>query len=290
MHNLFRNAITALITPFNNAAIDYTALEKLIAYQAENGIKNIVVAGSTGEASALSYEEYMQLSKNATEIAHNNGIKITIGVGFNATSQALHAISDLNEIKPDGIMCTTPAYNRPTQEGLFEHFKILHNTSNMPIMLYSVPSRTGIDFTDDTILRLAALPNIVALKDAGSDIERTLRLSQSTDLQLLSGEDSLVLASLSLGGNGVVSVLSNIAPKQVNEIINLFKANKYQEALHLQHKMLELTYLLFAESNPIGVKCAAHILGLCENQLRMPLMPATKELYSKIEQQISQLF
>lgn len=282
MSTVFSGVITALVTPFHNNALDVHALGQLFEHQAKGGIKTVVVAGSTGENTTLSYEEYLKLANLAVELGKKYHINVVIGVGFNSTVTATKAVAELNTMKPSGIMCTVPAYNKPTQNGLLEHFKALHEVSNMPMMLYSVPSRTGSDFKDATLEQLASFPKIEAFKDAGSDIERPLRLSK-TKLKLFSGDDGITLAHMAHGAVGVVSVLSNIIPKEMSDVVTLFANHKYKEALELQRKIVDLCKAIFLESNPIGIKYATSKIGLCKNELRLPLTAATSETTKNID-------
>jgi 4-hydroxy-tetrahydrodipicolinate synthase len=273
MTNIYQNLITALITPFENNQIDFTSLEKLINYQIENEVKALIVCGSTGESVTLDLPEIIAIAQYAKKIAKNN-IKIIGGISSASTELACILAQQYQKIGLDGIMCVTPFYNKPTQKGLLKHFKLLSESSDLPIMLYSVPSRTGVDFKDETILELSEFRNIIALKDAGSDLERPLRLRRyiKNDFSLLSGDDSTCLAFNAQGGNGLVSVASNIIPSLCKQVQDLSLSGNFLDAFQIQKKLVNLYIALFIESNPIPIKYAASLLGLCKNELRLPMI------------------
>jgi len=275
MDNIFTGLITALITPFNKGVIDLNSLEKILKYQIAGGVNGIVVGGSTGEGTSLTLEEYKLLINTAKEIVKTN-IPIIVGCSFNNTAYAAQLADLATKIGTDGFMASVPPYIKPTQEGIYKHFEAIHNASNIPIMLYSVTARTITDFTDETIFKLAQLPRIVALKDAGKDLERPLRIkARLKDFNLLSGNDEVALAFNAQGGKGCVSVASNIAPKLCKQLQDYCAAGNMLQAFKLQQQLLPLYKALFAETNPIPVKYAAYHLGLCLNELRLPLTEAT---------------
>lgn len=284
MNNIFTGLITALITPFKNNQLDLNALEKILKHQIAGGVNAIVVGGSTGEGSALSLEEYKLLVDNAKEISDNN-ISIIVGCSSNNTANAIKLADLASNVGASGFMACVPPYVKPTQIGIYKHFEAIHNASNIPIMLYSVISRTIADFTDETIFDLAKLPRIIALKDAGNDLERPLRIkTRLPKFHLLSGNDELALAYNAQGGAGCVSVASNIMPKLCRQLQDCCQASDIVVALKLQQQLLPLYKALFAETNPIAVKYAAHRLGLCVNELRLPLTEATDKTKDLIDE------
>jgi 4-hydroxy-tetrahydrodipicolinate synthase len=273
MNNIYKNLITAQITPFENNQIDFISIEKLINNQINGGIKSIIVCGSTGESVTLDLPEIIAIAQYSKKIAKDNA-KIIGGISSSSTSFACILAEQYQKVGVDGIMCAIPHYNKPTQKGIIEHFRSISESCDLPIMLYSVPSRIGTDFKDETILELAQYDNIVALKDASNDLERPLRLRRylKKEFSLLSGDDSTALAFNAQGGDGCVSVVSNIVPKLCKTIQDLSLSNDFAGALKLHIKILPLYKALFVESNPIAVKYAASVLGLCKNEIRLPLL------------------
>ncbi|XVN43062.1 MAG: 4-hydroxy-tetrahydrodipicolinate synthase [Candidatus Rickettsia vulgarisii] len=287
-NNIFTGLITALITPFKNNQLDFDSLEKIINYQIDNKVDGIVVGGSTGEGTSLTMQEYRDLLQAAVKIAGKR-LPIISGCSSNSTNLAIEMVKISEEAGVDGFMCSVPPYVKPMQEGIYLHFEALHNASNLSIMLYSVPSRTIFDFTDETILRLSKLSRIIALKDAYNDLERPIRLKNMIDKEfnLLCGNDEIALSYNAQGGVGCVSVTSNVMPKLCKELQDSCKNNDYHKALAIQRQLSPLYKSLFLESNPIGVKYATHKLGLCTNELRLPLTPATNNTQEKINKVIS---
>ena len=219
MSDLFKGLITAIVTPFEGDEIDFASLEKILEYQIANQVRAIVVAGSTGEGTSLNIEEYKSLLKAAVEFTQKR-ISVIAGCCSTDTRIAIEMAQAAEQIGVEGLLCTVPPYTKPSQEGLYAHFKLIHDTVNLPIMLYSVPSRTAVDLTDDTIIKLSKLPRILALKDADRDLERPLRLRSrlKDNFNLLSGNDEIVLSYNAQGGVGCVSVASNIAPRLCKEL------------------------------------------------------------------------
>lgn len=269
---MFHSIITALITPFKNNKIDEYSLEKIIKKQIDAGVSALLIIGTTGEGATLSYEEKLLLIELVVKIADKK-IKIIAGTGNNDTNSSILLSQKAQMLGADALCLITPYYNRPGQRGIYEHFKLIHDNSNLPIMLYSVPKRTGIDFTDETIVDLANLPRIEAFKDASGDIERPIRIINKIGnrVKLLSGNDSEAIAFNAAGGVGCVSVASNIFPKLLCKIQNLWFKGEFQEAISLQNYAWPLFNALFLEVNPICVKYAAYLMGLCQNEIRMPL-------------------
>lgn len=268
----FHGLITALITPFKNYEIDLLALQKLIRHQIDGGIKAVVIAGSTGEAPALSFKEYKNLIKAAVQYSAGK-LSIIAGCSSSSTRSSVQMAEAAEHVGAAGLMCSPPPYNKPTQQGLYEHFKMLHNSTNLPIMLYAAPGRTGVDFNDDTLFKLVELPRILALKDCGGDLERPLRLLNKLGdkLTVLSGDDPITLSYNAQGAKGLVSPISNLFPKEIKQIQDLWFRGKPAEALEAQVKLIPLYKALFVETNPIAIKYAAELLGLCESELRLPL-------------------
>lgn len=289
-NNFFKGLITAIITPFDEDKIDFDAFAKIIHYQISHEVDAIVVAGSTGEGISLSEKEYKELLANAIEISQNK-IPIIAGiVGINMHS-IVDTINYAQNIGVHGLMCCITPYLKPTQDGIYRYFEDIHEISRVPIMLYSVPARTSVDFSDDTLIALSRLPRIKAFKDAGKDIERPLRIVQEIPVgfNLLSGDDEYAIAYNAHGGVGCVSVASNIAPKLCKLLQKYCYQNDYKSALEIQTMLMPLYKALFAESNPIPVKYAASKIGLCSSKIRMPLLEASITTKNKIDHVLENL-
>jgi len=267
----FRGLLTALVTPFNNNKIDYQALEILIKRQLDAKVDGIVIAGSTGEGSALSRNEYKELLEFA--IGHvNNKIPVIAGANDFSTEKSLELVLIAQNVGADAVMCVTPPYSKPNQRGLIAHYQYIHDNSNIPIILYSVPSRCVIDFSDNTLIELSKLERIVAFKDAGTDITRPLRLKErGIKLDLLSGDDITAVAFNMHGGVGCISVASNIHPEICKKIQDACKDRLYENAEKINKDLVDLYDLLFIESNPAPTKYLLHKLKLCSEELRLPL-------------------
>jgi len=290
MNNIFKGLITAVITPFKDNKLDLDALEKILEYQIKHKVDGVLIAGSTGEGSSLSFEEYKLLLQTSKDIV-NKRIPIISGCSSNNTAYASVLAAESTKIGVDGFMASPPSYIKPTQEGVYKHFKALHEASNLPIMLYSAPTRSGVDFADETILRLSKLSRILALKDCGVDLERPMRIRAivKKDFNILTGNDEVVLAFNAQGSVGWASVASNIVPNICKELLEKWDKNEVKEALAIHQRLLPLYKALFAESNPIPVKYAAHYLGLCENEIRLPLTEASDSAKKQIENIITSL-
>jgi 4-hydroxy-tetrahydrodipicolinate synthase len=281
--NFIKGVLTALITPFADGKIDFAAVQKMLDQQLEANIDGIVLAGSTGEGNFLSEQELSELIKFTKDhIAART--KITVGTASASTEESLNRAKIAEALGVDAVMLTVPYYVKPGQEGLYQHFKIIHDQTSLPIVVYTNPGRTGIDLADETIIRLAKLDRVIALKDAGGDIERPVRIGKYVDssFHMLSGDDSNLIAFLAHGGHGLISVTSNILPKSMRDLYLLYKAGQGRQALELQRKLYDIYGAIFAESNPIGTKCAANMMGLCNDELRLPLTPATMKTRERL--------
>lgn len=275
MSKFFKGVYTAQITPFKNNKIDFKSLEKMLKRQANAGIDGVVIAGSTGESTSLSLEEYKELLEFSVNILTGN-TQIIAGLSSANLDEASAKSEIATNSGVDGIMLTTPYYCKPTQSGIYEYFKYIHDQTNVPIMTYAVPSRAGVDISDETLIRLSKLERILSIKDATSDITKPLRLSQiSHEFTFLTGDDPNICSYAANGGSGVVSVLSNIIPEQIALIQKYIDENNFFKAFDIHKNIISLTNLLFKESNPILVKYACSLLGLCEYELRLPLVQTT---------------
>lgn len=287
---IFEGAATAIVTPLNERGVDYQKLEELIEWQINNGIDAIVAVGTTGEGSTLTDEEHKQVMKFCVEKV-NKRVPVIAGTGSNDVAYAIELTKYACEIGADAMLLVTPYYNKATQKGLIASFTAIADASTKPCILYNVPSRTGCNLLPETVLTLSKHPNIVAIKEACGNLSQVAKLASlvDDDFAIYSGNDDQIVPILSLGGKGVISVLSNIMPKETSDICKLFLAGKVKESRDLQLKLLPLIDALFCEVNPIPVKAAVSKMGFCDNYLRLPLTPMedahAEKLYSLMRQE-----
>lgn len=269
---VFTGAATALITPFKNGNIDYSAYEKILEQQISGGVSALVVAGTTGEGSTLTDAEHRDIIDFTVEKVAKR-VPVIAGTGSNDTAYAIELSKFADKAGADALLLVTPYYNKATQNGLYESFKAVADSVSIPCIVYNVPSRTGCNIQPATAKRLSEIENITAIKEASGDISQVAKISQlcGENLDIYSGNDDQIVPVLSLGGKGVISVLSNILPHETNEICTRFFNGDTSGALKLQLDYLELISALFSEVNPIPVKAAMAAMGMCENSLRLPL-------------------
>ena len=287
MNNKFVGTGVALITPFNDdLSIDHKALEEIVAYNIENGTDYLVISGTTGESVTITAAEKKAITN--TIIKANNGrLPLVIGIGGNNTAQVVEEIKNTDLSEMDAILSVSPYYSKPTQEGLYQHFKAVAEASPIPIILYNVPGRTAKDMAPETTLRLAKdFKNIIAVKEAGNNVHQYLQLlkNKPEDFLVLSGDDDLALGVVLAGGSGVISVLGQALPKDFTKMINLGLEGKAKEAYALHFKLMDMTALIFSENNPAGIKAVFQALKMCNANVRLPLVEATEELKQKIEE------
>ena len=278
---MFEGTGVALVTPFtNDNAVDYTALGKIIDNVIEGGVNFLVALGTTAETPTLSKVEKKQILQFVIE--HNNGrVPVVVGIGENSTQALLDTMAEYPMDKVQGILSVVPYYNKPSQEGIYQHFKTLASATDLPIILYNVPGRTVTNMLPDTAIRLAKeFKNIVAIKEASGNIPQCMELvaKAPAHFAILSGDDNLIVAQAAIGMKGVVSVAANCYAKDFCAMVQHALNNEMNEARQLHYQLLRRIDLLFAEGNPTGVKYILHTQSVCENVLRLPLMPATKEL------------
>jgi 4-hydroxy-tetrahydrodipicolinate synthase len=288
----FTGAITALITPFRDGAVDEEALVRFVEFQLEQGIHGLVPCGTTGESPALTTEEHERVValtvRTAREWAERTGrtrIPVIAGSGTNSTAEAIHFSRTAARDGADALLHVTPYYNKPTQEGLYRHFAAVAAATPLPIILYNVPGRTGVNLLPETVARLAQdCPTIVGIKEASGSIDQAtdVRRLCGPDFILLSGDDSMTLPTLAVGGNGIISVLSNVAPAAVAELVEAWWDGDQVEAQALHLRLFPLMRALFIETNPGPVKAAAEILGLCSGELRLPLAPVAETTQARL--------
>ena len=275
---MFRGSITALITPFADGALDEKAFSSLVDWQIKEGTHGLVPVGTTGESPTVSHEEHRRVIEMCVDVADRR-VPVIAGAGSNSTDEAISLAKFAEDIGADAVLVVVPYYNKPTQEGLFRHFSAVASATSLPVLLYSVPGRTVVDIAVDTIARLhEAHSNIVGIKDATASMEKASleRAKLGPDFVLLSGEDMTALGFNAHGGQGCISVTSNVAPRLCSQLQNACQQGNYAAALMLQDKLVHLHKNLFLENNPGGVKYAASRLGLCRNELRLPLVPISE--------------
>ena len=279
---IFCGAATALITPFRDGEIDYKATERLIEMQIEGGIDALVIGGTTAEAATLSDEERYRLYEFAKEKIRGR-TKLILGTGTNDTRVALRHTKFAERLGCDGALLVTPYYNKGTESGIEKHYLTLAESVNLPIIVYNVPSRTGVNLGLGLLSRLAKHPNIVGIKEASDSIDRLVGLAAfGEELWLYSGNDSQIYPTLALGGRGVISVMSNIIPKTAVELCKSFFDGRWEEALRLQIRLLPFIRSLFAETNPSPIKFAMSSFGLCTEEVRLPLSPPRESTRAEV--------
>ena len=281
---VFKGVATALITPMNAQGVDYDSFAKVLDWQVEQGINALVIAGTTGEGSTLDDAEHKAVVKFAVERVAGK-CPIIAATGSNDTRYAIQLSKYCCDVGADALLLVTPYYNKSTQNGLAKMYTAIADASSKPVILYNVPSRTGINIEPETYAKIADHPNIAGIKEANSNISKIVQTAQliGDKLDIYSGNDDQIVPILSMGGKGVISVLSNPAPKQTMEICNKFFAGDIAGAAALQCKMLPLINALFCEVNPIPVKAAMAAMGFCENYVRLPLVPMEEAHWKKLE-------
>lgn len=283
---MFSGAYTALITPFDSEKnIDETAFQKFVEWQISEGIHGLVATGTTGESPTLNYEEHGRVVELCVEAAAGK-VPVIAGTGSNSTDEAITMSLHARKAGADGLLLANPYYNKPSQEGMYQHFKAIHDAVDLPIVLYNIPGRSVVDLHDETTVRLAKLKNIVGIKDATGDLARVSSLRVALGGQKfcqLSGEDATVLAFNAQGGDGVISVTSNIAPKMVADVQNLWNDGKTTEALALHDTLMPLHQAMFCETSPQPVKYAASLLGFGVSALRLPLIEPSDSTKQRVQ-------
>jgi len=272
---MFTGTYTAIVTPFKNGNVDESAFEKLVKAQVKAGVDGIVPVGTTGESPTVSYEEHIQIIELAIRFAAGR-VKVLAGTGANSTHEATLLTEKAERAGADGSLQVAPYYNKPTQEGLFQHFREISRCTRLPLVLYSVPGRCGVEIGTETVKRLAGeCKNIIGIKEAGGNADRVsqLRAACGPKFEILSGDDSLTLPFMAVGAQGVISVVSNVIPGQVAKMVNAFAAGNLRQAAQIHHKYYSLFKDLFVETNPVPVKAALAMLGMIEEEYRLPLVP-----------------
>ncbi|MHA3105069.1 4-hydroxy-tetrahydrodipicolinate synthase [Acinetobacter sp. ANC 3791] len=274
-----QGSIVALVTPmFEDGSVDWKSLEKLVEWHVEQGTNAIVAVGTTGEPSTLSMSEHTQVIKEIIRVV-NKRIPVIAGTGANSTHEAIELTQEAQTLGADAALLVTPYYNKPTQEGLYQHFKAIAETVDLPIIVYNVPGRTGVDMLNETVLRLADIPNIIAVKDATGNTERGKELIDALKgrMSVFSGDDATAAELIRLGAQGNISVTANVVPKLMSELCAAALQGNQEVAEQINNKIANLNNILFCESNPIPVKWALHEMGKIGSGIRLPLTPLAEQ-------------
>jgi len=282
---MFKGSIVAIVTPFKDGKVDEKKLRELIEFQIKNGSSGIVPCGTTGESATLSFEEHDRVIEITIEQAKKR-VPVIAGTGSNSTEEAIMLTRHAAKAGADASLQVSPYYNRPTQRGLFEHFRAVANAVNIPIILYNIASRTGVNIEPDTIAKLfRECKNIVGVKEASGSLDQMSRIKElcGAGFDLISGDDSLTLPILSIGGTGIISVVANVAPRDVANLVEEFQKGNLKKAQELHFKLLPLIKAMFIETNPIPVKTAMGLLGMCQPDLRLPMCEMLPENLEKLK-------
>ena len=288
---MFTGTYTAIVTPFKNGALDAAALSHLIKLQIKAGVDGIVPVGTTGESPTVDCDEHLEIIALTVKCVAGK-VKVIAGTGANSTSEAIHLTREAEKVGADGSLQVAPYYNKPSQEGLFQHFRAIARATKLPIVLYSIPGRCGVEIGVDTVRRLAAeCKNIVGIKEAGGSCDRVsqLRAAIGPKFTILSGDDSLTLPFMAVGAQGVISVASNIVPREVTDLVQAALAGDFARAGQIHSKLFPLFKDLFIETNPVPVKAALALAGQIEEVYRLPLVPLGAASRAQLRQTLANL-
>ena len=281
---MFKGSIVALITPFKNGKVDREAFQRLVDWQIKQGTDGLVPCGTTGESPTLSHEEHKLVVELCVEAAAKR-VPVIAGTGSNNTAEAIDLAKHAKMVGADAQLTVTPYYNKPTQEGMYQHYKALHDAAELPIVIYNIPPRSVVDMSVETMARLAKLPRIVGVKDATMDLARPLktRLACGEKFSILSGEDATALALLAQSGDGCISVTANVAPRLCADLHEAWQKGDFAKARRLNELVMPLHDALFCETSPSPVKYAASLLGLATPDVRLPMVPATDNARKRVQ-------
>ncbi len=288
----FRGTGVAIVTPFkNDYSIDFAALGRVINHVINGGVNYIVAMGTTGEPVTLTKDEKKALISYVVEVIDNR-VPLIVGLGGNNTQEVINVVRHSNLTAVDGILSVAPYYNKPSQKGLFQHFKAIATSSSLPVIIYNVPGRTSCNISSETCLELAhACDNIVAVKEASGDINQIMKIikGKPENFNVISGDDMMTIPIIAAGGIGAISVLANAFPAQTSELINNALKSNFKSAREIQFRFIELTDLLFTDGNPSGIKAMLNVLNICQNNLRLPLVPVSRTVYLRIQKAIEEV-
>jgi 4-hydroxy-tetrahydrodipicolinate synthase len=280
---MFTGSLVAIVTPFKNGRVDERALIDLIEFQIANGTDGIVPCGTTGESATLTHEEHNQVIRVTIEAVRRR-VPVIAGTGSNSTAEAIALTKHAQQAGADGALLITPYYNKPTQEGLFRHYKTIADAVELPLVLYNIPGRTSVNMLPATVARLASIRNIVAIKEGSASLQQVSEIIQACGerITVLSGDDPLTLPMMAIGAKGVITVTANIVPRDMAAMVDAFTAGKLDEATRLHYRLYPLSTALFYETNPIPVKEALAMMGKIQPELRLPLCPMSADNRDKL--------
>ncbi len=285
---LFAGSMVALVTPFSKGKIDERSLRKLLQLHIDQRTDVVVPVGTTGESATLSHEEHRRMMSTVVEYLKGK-VSVVCGAGSNNTEEALGLIRHAKKVGAGGVLVVTPYYNRPTQEGLYRHYRYLASRVDIPFILYNVPARTGVSLTPPTVARLSKIPNIVAIKEASGSLDQADQILELCDITVISGDDSLAVPMISIGAKGVISVTANIVPGMVREMVHSMLNGFPDEAREMHRKLYPLSKNLFIETNPVPVKTALAMMGLIRPEVRLPLCEMAAENKKKLKEVLEDL-
>jgi 4-hydroxy-tetrahydrodipicolinate synthase len=280
---LFRGVLPALVTPFRDGEVDEEVFVRLVERQIDGGVHGLVPVGTTGETATLSHDEHRRVVELCVKTAAGR-VPVIAGAGSNSTDEAIELVRHAKTVGADAALVVTPYYNRPSQQGLYAHYEAINDAVEMPVIIYNVPSRTGVDISNETLAKLAKLPNMVGIKDATGDLGRASiqRLTCGEDWVMLSGDDPTALGYMAHGGHGCISVTANVAPEQCSAFFNDAMAGQWQGALYGQDRLIRLHKALFTDASPSPTKFALTHLGLCSEEARLPIVPCSEAARAEV--------
>ena len=284
---MFKGTFAAMVTPFRQGKVDEKALRKQVDFLIAGGVEGLVPCGSTGESATLEHKEHKKVIDVVLEQAKRR-VPVIAGTGSNSTEEALELTLYAKKAGAEGVLLITPYYNKPTPEGQYLHFSTIAKKTEIPIVLYNIPGRTGVNVTPATIARLAKIPNIVAIKESSGSLDQASQIRQLCNITLLSGDDSLTLPMMAVGAAGVISVVANLVPSEISKMVRAFLRGDIQEAQKIHYYLLSLMQILFIETNPIPVKTALALMGKIKLEFRLPLCPMRAENRAKLEKTLKE--
>jgi 4-hydroxy-tetrahydrodipicolinate synthase len=275
---MLKGAFTALITPFRNGEVDYDAYTELVRFQIKKGINGLVPLGTTGEAPTITEEERVKIIRITVKEAKGK-VPVIVGTGSNSTKKTIEETRIAKDMGADYALIVTPYYNKPTQEGIYQHFKAVAEAVDIPIIVYNIQGRTGVNIETPTLKRMAALKNIVGVKEASGNMMQMMEVVRQMpkDFSVLSGDDGMTVPLISIGGTGIISVASNIVPDKVALMVKLASSGEFEKAQKLHYELLDLFNVQFCETNPIPIKFAASLMGMCREEYRLPMCPLASD-------------
>jgi 4-hydroxy-tetrahydrodipicolinate synthase len=285
---MFSGSMVALVTPFKDGKVDWPSLEELVEFHIDNGTKGIVPCGTTGESATLDHHEHHEVIERVIK-AVNKRIPVIAGTGSNSTAEAVALTRGAEKAGADGALMISPYYNRPTQEGIYQHYKEVASAVGIPIVVYNIPGRTGSKIEPETLARLSEIKNVAGVKEATGSVDQAIDVIRlcGDNLAVYSGEDSLTFSLMALGGKGVISTVANVAPKDMSQLTDACSTGNWEKGRQLQFKLMPLIRAVFLETNPIPIKTALSLMRKCTSELRLPLTPMSEGNFKKLKQSMT---